>query len=272
MSIQPDFRPCRVIVLAAQRPGVVDPLAAACGLTHKCLVPIGGRPLIEHVLRTVATHPAVGTVMISIERQSFDALADRLPRDLPGPALVTSVPAADNLADSVIAAARGHEGPIIVTTADNVLLAPASIDAMLAGLQGHEAAIAMARREAVLAAHPDGQRRFYRFRDGDYSNCNLYGLASTGALRAAEVFRGGGQFAKKASRIVHAFGLVNLVLLRSRLITLDGATARISRRLGLGLVPVILGDGSQAIDVDNERTFRVVSDILSARAGLPAAA
>jgi hypothetical protein len=37
-------------------------------------------------------------------------------------------------------------------------------------------------------------------------------------------------------------------------------------------VPVILEDGSQAIDVDNERTFRVVSDILAARRGLPAAA
>ena len=188
--------PARVIVLAAQRPGVVDPLAASCGLTHKCLVPIGGRPLIEHVLRTVAAHPAVGSVMISIERQSFDVLADRLPRDLPGRAAITNVPAADNLADSVIAAAHGHEGPIIITTADNVLLAPASIDAMLAGLQGHEAAIAMARREAVLAAHAEGQRRFYRFRDGDYSNCNLYGLASTDALRAAEVFRGGGPVAQ----------------------------------------------------------------------------
>ncbi|HMO67486.1 MAG TPA: NTP transferase domain-containing protein [Novosphingobium sp.] len=267
-----DTAPARVIVLAAQRAGVVDPLAAACGITHKCLVPIGGRPLIEHVLRTVAAHPAVGSLMISIERQSFDALADRLPRDLPGRAAIANVPAADNLADSVIAAAHGHEGPILITTADNVLLAPASIDAMLAGLAGHDAAIAMARREAVLAAHPDGQRRFYGFRDGDYSNCNLYGLASAEALRAAEVFRGGGQFAKKASRIVNAFGLVNLLLLRSRLIGLHDATRRISRRLGLDLVPVILTDGSQAIDVDNERTFRVVSDILSARRSLPAAA
>ena len=39
-----------IIVLAAQRGGRLDPLAAEAGVTHKCLVPIGGRPLLAHVL------------------------------------------------------------------------------------------------------------------------------------------------------------------------------------------------------------------------------
>ena len=28
-----------------------------------------------------------------------------------------------------------------------------------------------------MAAHPEGQRRYYGFSDDEYSNCNLYGLA-----------------------------------------------------------------------------------------------
>ena len=60
--------------------------------------------------------------------------------------------------------------------------------------------VALARKEDVLSAHPQGQRRFYRFRDGAFSNCNLYGLSRRG-LALAETFREGGQFAKNPMRI-----------------------------------------------------------------------
>ncbi|MFA7588008.1 MAG: hypothetical protein WCY11_17760 [Novosphingobium sp.] len=136
---------------------------------------------------------------------------------------------------------------------------------MLNALRDHDVAIAMSPRESVLAAHAEGQRRFYRFRDGDYSNCNLYGIASSHALGAAEIFRGGGQFAKKASRIVDAFGLMNLLLLRLRLVSLSRGLRRISGRIGLSLAPVILTDGTQAIDVDNDRTYAVVNDLIRQR-------
>lgn len=257
----------RVIVLAAQRPGVVDPLAQRFGVSHKCLVPLAGEPLIAHVLRTVAAHPGVGSVAVSVERDAFAAVAATFPQ---GGAPVHCATAADNLTDSVFAAAAGHDGPIVITTADNALLQPASLSAMIAALDTHDVAIAMATRGAVLAAHPDGQRRFYRFRDDEYSNCNLYGMARPQALHAAEIFRGGGQFAKKARRIVDAFGLINLMLLRLRVVTLPQGLKRISRRIGLDIAPVILADGSQSIDVDNDRTYGVVSELL-ARRSLPAA-
>lgn len=256
----------RVVVLAAQRQGVIDPLAARFGVSHKCLVPLAGRPLIAHVVRTVTGYPSVETVAISVEKDSFAAVLHAVGAAGPADAPIACVAAADNLADSVIAAAEGHDGPLLITTADNALLTRNSIDAMLAALKEHDVAIAMAPREAVLAAHPDGQRRFYRFRDDGYSNCNLYGIAHKRALHAAEIFRGGGQFAKKAGRIVGAFGLLNLLLLRLRLLTLGRGMRRISGRIGLDIVPVILTDGSQAIDVDNDRTYAIVGELLEARA------
>jgi hypothetical protein len=171
---------------------------------------------------------------------------------------------ADNLADSVISAARGHDGPIIITTADNALLTADALDAVSRQvMNGADVAIAMAKREAVLAVHPDAQRRFYRFADAAYSNCNLYAMAGPHALKGAEIFRGGGQFAKKAGRIIEAFGLINLLLMRSRLISLPHALARISQRIGLTIAPVILNDGRNAIDVDNERTYAIVDRLIS---------
>src|SRR3546814_18429846 len=100
--------------------------------------------------------------------------------------------------------------PLLITTADNCLLTPetiAEIDREATRL-GAEAGVALARREDVLAVHPEGQRRFYEFSDVAVSNCNAYWIGHRGALRAAEAFRGGGQFVKKPIRVMQAFGHV----------------------------------------------------------------
>jgi CTP:molybdopterin cytidylyltransferase MocA len=254
----------RVIVMAAQRKGIVNPLARRFGISHKCLIPMAGKPLIRHVVETVASHPDVCDVVISIEEASFGKVGNALSH-VRARADVRFCDAADNLADSVTAAAAGHKGPLVVTTADHPLLTHQSIDAVRDGLRGSEAVIAMTRGDFVKAVNLDGQARYYRFRCGEYSNCNLYGLASAEHLRAAEIFRGGGQFVKKAGRIVSAFGILNLLLLRSRLISLQAGMKRISRRIGLRVLPVILEDGSQAIDVDNDNSYRIVSELLGRR-------
>ena len=258
--------PLRVIVLAAQRPGAVDPLAERFGVSHKCLVPIAGRPLITHVIALLQGHERVGEIVVSIETPAFAAIAGALPPPRADGPAVRCATAWDTITDSVAAAAAGHEGPLLITTADNVLLAHESIDAVLDGLKSSDAVVAMTTREAVFAAHPAGQQRFYEFRCGAYSNCNLYGLASAEALAAAEAFRSGGRFAKNAWRIVRAFGPVNLLLLRLKLVTLRGGLARVSRRLGVRIAPVVLADGTQAIDVDNDRTHAVAEALLRAAA------
>jgi len=252
-----------VIVIGAQRKRAdVHPLAARFGVSRKILIPLEGRPLISHVLETLVTHAEVARIAVSVEDSVLSAVEAAMAPFFTS-AKIGYVPAANNIADSVIEAARGHDGPLIITTADNVLLTHESIDIMANALRRADVAVAMATREEVLAAHPDGQRSFYRFRDREYSNCNLYGMARKEAMHTAEVFRSGGQFAKKVGRIIEAFGLFNLILFRMRIVTLAGAFRRLSRRYGMRMIPVILADGSQAIDVDNERTYRVVSELLT---------
>ena len=254
----------RAIVLAAQRPGRGDPLAATYHVSHKCLIPLAGRPLIAHVLETLARHPHIDEIVVSIERGMEDVISEivgGLGADCP----IRCTASARNIADSVLEAASGHDGPLLITTADNALLQPDGISALLASLRsGSDVSIAMAPKKAVLAAHADGQRRFYRFADDEYSNCNLYGIAGPYALAAAEIFRTGGQFAKKMWRVIDSFGLLNLILLRFRMVSLSDGLERVSNRVGLTIAPVILSDGRQAIDVDNERTYAVVEEILLA--------
>lgn len=258
------------LLLAGRRGGTLDPLASDAGVSHKCLVPVAGKPMILHVIEALAASPEIGAIRVSIDD---GAILDGLPpvAALRSAGRLTVIEARPNLVDSILAAAGGARFPLLVTTADNVLLTPRSIAEFVAGARARhaDAAVAFARREAVLAAHPDGQRRFYRFSDESYSNCNSYWLGNSGALAAAETFRSGGQFAKHPLRIVGAFGLINLIRFRFGIGTLEKAFARFSRRFRLTIKPIILSDGAAAIDVDNARTLGVVTEILARRADLP---
>jgi GTP:adenosylcobinamide-phosphate guanylyltransferase len=252
------------IVLAAQRAGRIDPLAAGASVSHKCLVEIAGRPLIAHVVAALRATPGLRRLRIVVEAEAVATIEALLPARGIG---VEFIAAAHNLADSVHAACRDLDGAIVVTTADNVLLTPGAVATMhdaVAG--GADVAIALARKSAVLAASPTGQRRFYRFADDEYSNCNLYAFAGKAATAAAESFRSGGQFAKKPLRLILAAGPVTLALMLLHRLTLTAALARLSRKLKLRTVPVILPDGSHAIDVDNRRTYDAAAAILRARA------
>ena len=251
------------IVLAAQRGGRLDPLADRAGVSHKCLVPIVGKPLLEWVLDALSRVPGLRAIHISVEKEAVEALRQvrgaRGELGIP----VEFVTAASTLPDSVYSAAHGIEGPIVVTTGDNVNLSPDSVVRMVRMMEaGVEGVLAVTTREAVLAAHPEGQRRFYKLRGGAYSNCNLYGINGPRALQMAETFRSGGQFAKNPKRLAETFGIFNLLLARFALISIHGATRRMSRRFGVRVEPLVLADGTQAIDVDNVRTYEVAREIL----------
>jgi GTP:adenosylcobinamide-phosphate guanylyltransferase len=257
------------LILAGRRGNTLDPLAAAAGVSHKCVVPIAGRPMIAHVLDTLAASDAIRAIIVSVDDV---AMLQGVPevRRLIESGMLRLVQAEPNLVDSIVAAAEDAAFPLLVTTADNVLLDAASVSAIHRDARRASAdiAVAFARREAVLAAHPDGQRRFYRFSDGAYSNCNSYWIGSRDALKAAEVFRQGGQFAKHPLRIVHAFGLMNLIRFRFGIGSLDAAFRRFSRRFRLAVRAAIFDNGGVAIDVDNERTHDIAEQLLRERAAL----
>ncbi len=262
-------QPVTAILLAAQRAGVVNPLAERAGVSHKCLVPICGRPLIEHVLDTLTSIDGMAETRVSLEPEAHDAVraihAQFATRGVP----LTLVPSSTNLVDSVFAAVGDSEGPFLITTADNVLLTTDGVAQIRSAMQQADAVLALSTRERVLAAHPEGQRNFYELRGTGYANCNLYGLANRKALTAAEMFREGGQFQANPGRMVRAFGLLNILLMRFGLIGLEPGLDRVGKRFGVRLKPVVFEDGSLAIDVDNERTYDCCETILKQRGACP---
>ena len=251
-----------ILILAGRRPGAVDALAEAHGVGDKCLVPVAGRPMIAHVLGSAAQTTARRIFVSTHHETLLDDLADPVVEAL-GDRLVM-VAAADNLADSVLEVADRADFPLFITTADNCLLTPetiAEIGAEAARL-GADAGVALARREDVLAVHPEGQRRFYEFSDVAVSNCNAYWIGDRAALKAVEAFRGGGQFVKKPIRVMQAFGLINLLRFRFGLGPIHHIFQRISRHLNVDIAPLLVSNGATAIDVDNERSLRVTEALM----------
>ena len=136
------------LVLAGKRDGATDPLARGAGVTHKCLVPVVGQPMLVHVIDALAASDRIGQIRVAIEEP---AVLDQLPqlRGLIATGRLAPVAAQPNLVDSVLAAADGATFPLLITTADNVLLTPDSVAEMLEGCkaQGADAAVAFTRRE-----------------------------------------------------------------------------------------------------------------------------
>lgn len=255
-----------ILILAGQRLGRVDPLAAKHGVEHKCLVPLLGRPLIGYVFDAVdAAFPGAPIIVSINDPAALDAEPEA--RRFFEAGRLRVVPSAHNLLESVLAAAQDAAFPLLITTGDNVLMTPEALQGFhaFALSENADGAAMFARKEDILAAHPEGQPRFWQFRDGAFSGCNTFWMKDHGASAVAEIFRGGGQFLKFPKRFIAAFGLANLVAFRLRLFTVERMLARVSSRFGKSLRVQIARDGRLAIDVDTEFSHLVAERLLRAR-------
>lgn len=256
------------LIMAGKRSGVLDPLAASAGVAQKCVVPVLGIPMIERVVKHVAACKDVGAIRI-VAHEPGEIAALPAIAQLIAAGRLTFAEGKFNLVDSVFSGAEEAEWPMLITTADNCLVTPEGYSEFINKCLANEVdvAAALACKEDVIAADPVGQKRFYQFKDGDFSNCNMYWLGSKKALGAAEIMRQGGQFVKFPGRIIKAFGLMNLIRFRMGTASKEKLFEQISKRFGFKLMLLELSDGQYAIDVDNERTFDVTERILKRQEG-----
>jgi GTP:adenosylcobinamide-phosphate guanylyltransferase len=254
----------RILVLAGRRSATLDPLAAKMGVSHKALVPVAGEAMVGRVLRIAAEAFPQSPLFVSVEDFAVIASEPTVAR-LHSEGRLTPVGAEHHIVDSVVEASRTTGFPLLLCTADNVLMSVEGFRAFAeaGSAPGVDGVVMMAEKRDILAAHPDGQRRFYRFRGGAYSNCNLFWLSGPHAFQAIESFRYGGQFAKRKRDAVRALGLTSLFLYLSGMVSLEGMFRHFSRRFGIRILPLVTRDGRLAIDVDNERTHRVAEEVIA---------
>ncbi len=256
--------PITAAILAGQRPGI-DPLAAAAGLKHKALVPVAGRPMVAYVLETLLAHPRIGTVLL-LGQETQLILAGMGDATLAAHPAIKALDGPDSIAQAVEAAVLTTHGPLLVTTADHVLLNASMIDAMLASTNNCDVAVGMVERQRLLAFHPGAKRTWLKFRGGAYSGANLFLLSGGERLKPLlTLWRSIEADRKKGWRILSAFGPLLAVGALLRLWTAEAAIARAGRRFGVKAQLVSLPQAEACIDVDKPADKILVEAILAAR-------
>lgn len=249
------------LLLAGRRPGV-DPLAASRGETLKALLPVSGRPMVARVVEALFATPEIARVVVMT--QDVEAIARVLP---PDPRL-SFVASGSGIAGSIATAARRDQPPfpLFVTTADHVLLAPATIAAFLAGAAGADVAVGVVERQVVEARFPTTRRTWLRFRGGDWTGANLFWLRGPAALPVMDVWAGIEQDRKKGWRLISRFGIGLFLRAVTRTITLAAAMAAVGRKTGAEIRPVALGDPLAAVDVDKPDDLLLAEAVIEGRA------
>ncbi|PAL20374.1 nucleotidyltransferase family protein [Sphingopyxis sp. GW247-27LB] len=248
------------IVMAGSRPGP-DPLLSGSSVSTKALLPIAGQPMLAHVVRALRASPLVGPITI-LAQKSADLAAE------PALAGLSDLHFADSgqgISSSLAAALPEGDAPLLVTTADNVLLTPAMIAEFLAGAADSDVAVAMVERNVLLARYPESKRTWLKFRGGWWSGANLFRLRGRRVLPLLDFWGRIERDRKKGLKIIAAFGPILLLAVVLRLITIHQGVARAGLRFGLKAKVVPMSEGEACIDADKPADVELIEKIMAAR-------
>ena len=243
------------LVLAGSRPGTVDPVAAAEGVSHKALVDVGGMPMLARVLHALRA-AGIEHIAVSADAPEVLSLAHALSAIPVPPGAVPSA--------SVAAGFATMGPPLLVTTADHALLRPQWIADFIADTPSRaDVAVLLARRALVEAALPGTRRTWLRFADGAWSGCNLFLLNTPKADAAIETWKAVEAERKRPWKIAARLGAGTLASYLAGRLTLAEAIARLGRKVGVNAAVVAARDGLAAVDVDKPGDLVQVRQILS---------
>jgi len=254
------------LVLAGSR-GSADPVAQACGVSHKALAPVAGVPMLWRVVQALQASSRVRRIVLQSNAPAlFDAIPE-LGREIDA-GHIEILPAAASPAQSVAQAMDRLQGdlPVLVATADHPLLTPAMINHFCDHAAAGEAQIAvgLAPASVVLAKYPGALRTFYKLGGERYSGCNLFALLAPQARKAIEFWVRLEQHRKKPWRLIAAIGLRPLLIYLARP-SLERAMAELSRVVGVEGRAVVMPFAEAPIDVDKPEDLKLVEEILRGR-------
>lgn len=248
------------IVLAGSRPSP-DPLLTGSGVSTKALLPIAGLPMLVHVVQALRASPEVGAITI-LAQNSAELAAE------PGLAGLADLHFADSgqgISSSLAAALPPGDDPLLVTTADNVLLTPAMVAEFLGAAKDSDVAVAMVERGVLLARYPESKRTWLKFRGGWWSGANMFRLRGRRVLPLLDFWGRIERDRKKGLKIIAAFGPWLLAGALLRLFTIQQGVGRAGLRFGLKAKVVPMSDPEACIDADKPVDVELIEAIFAAQ-------
>ncbi|MFC3695144.1 NTP transferase domain-containing protein [Chenggangzhangella methanolivorans] len=243
------------LILAGTRRGG-DKLAEAEGVSHKTLIEVGGRPMLERVVDALRASGRIDRILVSINKPKLVKI--------PG---VETIKSAKSLAESVIEGVNAIGAPAFVTTGDHALLEPEWIRYFIDNAPDVDLALGIARAEAVSRDAPDTERTFIKLADGQFSGCNMFYVRHIEALRGVEVWREFEQLRKRPFKMLQKLGPSAIFAYATGRLTTERVAKEVGRLTG-GLTAGIVDMpfGRSAIDVDKPADLELVRRLLEREA------
>jgi GTP:adenosylcobinamide-phosphate guanylyltransferase len=258
-------RPRCALLLAGSR-GPDDPVARHAGLSHKVLVPVGGRPMISRVIDTLRA-AGLERILVCVDPDILKD-ADGATREALAGADIRIVPPAASPSASVKRALESKEvsWPLLVTTADHPLLTPKMIEHFYrAAPNDADFVVGLARASVIRQQQPESIRTFYRFREDGYSGCNLFLMRSASVIALVDFWAKLEAHRKKPWRMIAAIGPLTLIRFVLGGLSLDSALGRLSDIVNVRVAAADLPFAEAAIDVDKPEDLRLANEILARR-------
>lgn len=232
---------------------------------------LAGEAMIARVVRTLLAEPRIARIVI-LAQEPQEVVAGDLAWIGQHPAVHLAESGA-GISHSIAAIAGGPAAPwpVLVTTADHPLLAPADVTAMIDGAKGADVAIGMVSQAVLLSAYPENRRTWLRFRGGAYTGANLFALTGPAVAPALALWAEAEQDRKAARKLVMRFGPWLALRALTRTISLEKALALAGRRIGLAAKPILIPRAEAGIDVDKPADYALASAIVSMASGSSAA-
>lgn len=255
------------LILAGSRPGG-DPLARAIAVSHKALLPIGGTPMLVHVVRALRASPRVRRILVcGIDEAAL--VLDPLGRDLVATGAIELVGGAATPSTSVLHVLDRFPGclPLLITTADHPLLSREILDSFCAAALecGADVALALVPAQHVRSSFPSSRRTLLRLRNGSYCGANLFALLTAQARRAPAAWAEIERHRKHPWRMVRRLGVWALMRFLLRRLSLDETIRLASERIGARAEVILLPHAEAAVDVDTPEDLALVSSIIAGR-------
>ena len=239
-----------VLILAGQREGVVDPLCEMAGIARKALLPVRGVAQIDRVaaaLEGAGFERPYRASGLGVARDGF-----------------AEAPSGAGPADSAWRALEGARYPCLLTTADHPLLSAEMVETFVreAEATGADFVVGLASRATIEAEVPDTQRTYLKFSDVQVSGCNLFYLRSDEGRKAIAWWKRAQAFRKRPLRLAASIGPGVLLQYALGQLSLQGAFAFASRKVGIVAAPVLLPFARAAIDLDKPEDLELIERLL----------
>lgn len=239
---------------------------------YKSLMLLGGKPMIQFVLDTLRKAPQVGRICI--------VGPDEISKVVEDPGLYEYIREGKSLKDSVSNGLShfSDSQSVMMLPADLPLITPFSITHFLKSCSGLKTSYtdyifwSMVPEGSFAGPFRKVAKGYNRFKDVSVCHGNLYLMTPSvlGNKRVSSLIdklydarKSSIKAALQIGLFVGAGYLIGVHLLR--LITINGAARKLSRRLGIGIIPVLHEYPEAAVDIDSPEDYRFVAEYMAGK-------